>query len=277
MGFLLGGSGTGSAHHPGQILLVESGHFTFSRKGVVEALLFGLEILFIITFITEDIGFVDLPDGVGHRIQKIPVMGHHQEGAFVGRKPVLQPFDHVVIQMVGGLIQDQKITGSQECGGKSRSFFLPAGQKLRTDFRIGDTEPLQHGFGFPFGVPVLFFSGYGGSHVFKDGFLRVKDRILCEKGDLQTVPGGDFSFVRFKASGQNGEDRGLSGAIDPDDPDPVLIVDPRCHIAEDDFAAQGDADVFESQYIHKCFAFYMIQVIVSGNLLYYDSNGKSNI
>ena len=44
-------------------------------------------------------------------------MGDHDETAVEGPKPVLQPGNHVGVQMVGGLIQNQNVSGVNQRGG----------------------------------------------------------------------------------------------------------------------------------------------------------------
>ena len=255
MRLLLGGTGTGPAHHPGQILLVKSRHFPLRRQGVIQPLLTGLQILFVISLVPEDAGLVDLPDRIGHRVQKIPVMGHHQQSPLVGRQPVLQPLDHVMIQVVCRLIQDQQITGGQKSRRQGSPLFLPAGKERRIHIRITDTETQKHGPGLALGIPVFLLPGNGGHHIFQNGFIRVEDRILGQKRNLQSVPRGNLPRIRLKSPRKDRKDCGLSGTVNTDDPDPVLIVDSGCHIAENHLAAEGDADIFKSQYIHGFITF----------------------
>ena len=50
----------------------------------------------------------DLNDVVGYLIQKVAIMGDHDEGKVLSGKVILQPFDHVEVEVVGRLIENQE-------------------------------------------------------------------------------------------------------------------------------------------------------------------------
>ena len=118
-------------HHPRQILLVERSHLPLCGKGVIHPLLLCLQVLFIVSGITVDPGPVDLPDRCCHLIQKIPVVRDHHQCAPVARQLILKPLDHLVVQMVGRLIQNENIARRKQSRRQRSSFPLTAGKCSR--------------------------------------------------------------------------------------------------------------------------------------------------
>ena len=44
-----------------------------------------------------------------HPLQKVPVVGDHNEAPPEPAEPVLQPGHHLAVQVVGGLVQDEHV------------------------------------------------------------------------------------------------------------------------------------------------------------------------
>ena len=51
----------------------------------------------------------DLQDTVGYTIQKVSVMCNHDHGSTEIPEEIFQPGNHLPVQVVGGLIQDQDV------------------------------------------------------------------------------------------------------------------------------------------------------------------------
>ena len=64
---------------------------------------------------------LDLKYPVYYPVEKIPVVGHYDHTAPVGRKILLQPFEHAYIQMVGRFVKDEQIRFFQQQSSKSQS------------------------------------------------------------------------------------------------------------------------------------------------------------
>ena len=131
MRFLLGRPRPCSAHHPREILLVESRHLSFSCQGKIHSRLLLLQILLEITGITVHTRTVDFPDRGRHFIEKISVMRDHKNSTPVILQLLLQPLDHLMVQMVCRLIQNKKIARGEQGCSKSCSFPLATGEGIR--------------------------------------------------------------------------------------------------------------------------------------------------
>ena len=126
MRLLLGRPGPRPAHHPREILLVQRRHLPLRGQREIQPLLLGLQIFFIISRITVNVCPIDLPNRIRHLVQEITVMRDHHDRALVTRQLLLQPLDHLVIQMVGGLIKNQNIGRRQQSRCQRCSLPLPA-------------------------------------------------------------------------------------------------------------------------------------------------------
>ena len=250
VGLLLGRAGPCAAHHPGQILLVELRHLALRRQRKVHPCLLGLQVLLIIARIAVYIGPVDLPDGGRHFVQEVSVVGDHHQRAAIALQLVLQPLDHLVVQVVGRLVQDQKIARRQERCCQGCSLALPAGQGLRHHGRILDAQLFQHSGGFALDVPEFLVLFNVLHDVLQDGPFWVKNRILRQVRDLEPASPDDLPLVRLQCAGYDRQQRGFAGAVDADHADPVIFVDALRHVLQDLCVAEGDADSLQSHQNH---------------------------
>ena len=87
---------------------------------------------------------------VDHPLQKVPVMGHHDQPPLKSTQPVLQPCHHLAVQMVGGLVQHQNVSRMHQRRHQRHAFALTAGEGADFLREIEETQLRQHGFGFVF-------------------------------------------------------------------------------------------------------------------------------
>ena len=66
-------------------------------------------------------------NAVYHTVQEITVMRNHDHNAFKPVQIILQPGYHLVIQMVGRLVQKQHITGIHQSPCQCHPFLLSPG------------------------------------------------------------------------------------------------------------------------------------------------------
>ena len=88
-----------------------AGFFVFQKSGVIAL----VEIQFAL---------FQFQHTVADRFQKIPIVGHQQQGRFLVAKPVLQPFDGVQIQVVGGFVQQNQVGFGDHHGGQGNPLAL---------------------------------------------------------------------------------------------------------------------------------------------------------
>ena len=80
----------------------------------------------IVAFIGGQTAVFHLKNAVYHRIQKETVVAHRQNSPTIIGQKSFQPMESVKIQMVGGLVQNQKIRCLQKQSGQGKTGFLSA-------------------------------------------------------------------------------------------------------------------------------------------------------
>ena len=198
VGLLLCRAGSRSALHPCEILLVKRRHLALRRERVVKTLLPQFQITGIARVVAVRAALVDFENLSGHLVQKIAVVRDHQKRALVVLQKILQPEDHVLVEVVGRLVENQKVRRRQNSRHQSRPLLLSAGKLRGVQGRIGDTEALQHDSDFAFGVPVGFFAGYARGDVFQNCQIIIENRVLRKAGDLQPVRQNNPPLIRLQ-------------------------------------------------------------------------------
>ncbi len=162
---LLGGPCPGAALHPRQILAVKRCHFPLRRGGRVEPLLFQLQKPRVVRVIPPDFSPVDLQNLIRDLIEEIAVVCDHQNRAAERNQKLLQPLNHLRVQMIGRLVENQQIRRRQNRCHQGSPLLLPAGQGVRTHIRVIDSELLQHGADLSLRIPVVCLAAHPGRNV----------------------------------------------------------------------------------------------------------------
>ena len=245
MGLLLGRPGPRPPHHPGQILFIKLGHPAFCRQGIIQSLLLHLQILGVTAVIAESAAPVQFNGLIGDRVQKIAVMGDQQQGFLPVLQIFLQPGHHTQVQMVGRLIQDQQVTGRKQSGRQSRPLLLAARQMAGTAGGIIDSQTQQHIPHPSFRIPVFLPVPGPVRYIIQQALPLIKDRFLGQAGDPKPRPRDDLPLIRLLSSGDDGKKGGFTGPVDPDDPDPVPVLNPDRNIRQDGPGDIALADMFQ--------------------------------
>lgn len=79
----------------------------------------------IVGFVDVQPAMVDFRDFPHHPVEKVPIVGDHQDGAFIFLQIVLEPDHHPPVQVVGRLVQNEQLAGGNEGGGHGHPLFCP--------------------------------------------------------------------------------------------------------------------------------------------------------
>ena len=83
-------------------------------------------------------------------------MGHHDQCAPPFFQIILQPVGHLIVQMVGGLVQQQNIRRRKQDGNQRQTLALAAGKLACRLRKVPDSKPGHHRLRVAFnGPPVL--------------------------------------------------------------------------------------------------------------------------
>ena len=104
-------------------------------------------------------------------------MGDHHQPAGEPGQPLLQPGDHLRVQMVGGLVQNQHVGGVDEHRGQRHALALSAGQLADLPVEVGDAQLCEDRLGLIF-VDLAEFRRVAGKHLLQHGQPVVQRRRL---------------------------------------------------------------------------------------------------
>ena len=179
-------------------------------------------------------------------LQKVPVVGHHDQRPPPGAQIVLQPEHHVVVQVVGRLVQDEHVTGPGQHRRQGHPAALPAGQLPHALVEPGHPQPVEDGPG------LILRQGAVGvvqpqQHLLQHGALPLEHRILGQV--LQTHAGiqPHRAPVGLLRPGQQAQQGGLSRAVDAHDAHFVPPLQIKGHPVQQDAVPVTLGQLFRRQ------------------------------
>ena len=122
----------------------------------INAFLPFLQIITIVSFVLINLTIVYFNDFGADTIQKIAVVRHHKQAEVGAAQIIFQPFSHIKIEVVGRLIQNQKIRFSDKGIGKCHTLQLTTGKVLYLLVEITYLQLRQNLLGLLLIVPCFF-------------------------------------------------------------------------------------------------------------------------
>ncbi len=120
----------------------------------LKVVLFFIQVCLIITRVAGELASIKIHNAGSHGSDKRPVVADKYNGALILLQALFQPADHLYVQVVGGLIEQQDIRRSYQ-RARQRSLASPT---TRQRCQRGITVQLQHGqrlFNFLFKLPGI--------------------------------------------------------------------------------------------------------------------------
>ena len=233
---VLGFPGTGLwlTVHP--VLLFAQGVLDLGKLGShpVNALFPAAQIVGVITLVDIDLSAVDFDDFVTYPVEKVAVMGDHQEGHFRTGKEVLKPFDGRYVKMVGRLVENQQVRFGGYDLGQSEPLALASGEG-------GDTGlGVKH-----FHLGQKTFQSVVATDILPDCLFVRKHRCLFQKTCFQVLARGDFAGIRAFGACDTSQEGGFSGSVFGNECYLVALVDAECDISENHPVAVAFREVLE--------------------------------
>ena len=114
-----------------------------------------LKIITIVTFILIDLLIVYFDNLRTNTIKEITVVSHHQQAEVGTAQVVFEPFGHIKIEVVGGLIKNQEFRFGNQGVGKGDTLQLSTGQLLHFLVEVTNFELRKNLLGFLFVFPSL--------------------------------------------------------------------------------------------------------------------------
>ena len=185
-------------------------------------------------------------------VQKIPVMGNHDDRVLEINQEILQPADGIQIQVVGRLVEQQDVRITEKSTGQKYLHFVRVRQFAHLFVvKLGvDSQAVQKGSGVGFGFPAVHrreiclqlagsdavFIGkirfgidfilllhdvvqslVSGDDRVQDDLVIVFEVILFQDRQAFALPDGDLSRGGIQFAGQDFQKGGFSGTVGADD------------------------------------------------------------
>jgi len=102
-----------------------------------------------VTAVRGECAETDMQDAVDDGIEKVPIMRHQQQCAWITLQPAFEPQHSIEIEVVCGFVEKQDVRGTHERLGEIGSHAQSAGKfldRLIDTFGI-ETEPIEQGGG----------------------------------------------------------------------------------------------------------------------------------
>ena len=124
----LGASCTNAAANPFQLLPIQRTIFSFLCFCVNFPLCFLFQIRTVISLIFENLSSVYFNNFSGNAVQKVPVVGYHNNGTPIFQQLFFQQSNRFVVNMVGRFVQQQNIAGLNQSSSNAGTPLFAARQ-----------------------------------------------------------------------------------------------------------------------------------------------------
>ena len=192
---------------------------------------------------------IQLQDPITHTIQEIAIMRYHDHGSFITIQIVFQPCEHLIIQMVGRLVQQQYIKILHQCPYKCCLSPLTTGKLCQQLLMIQNAQLIEHALCFTLQCPVHV--PHTICHIGKYGFFFRKCWILLQVCDPDPVLCDHLPFIWLFQSSKHTQKCCLSGSVDTDHTDLLSFGNATGNVIKNHFSAKNLADMFYIDNIHK--------------------------
>ena len=247
----LAGAGARGTAHPFQFPPVNVAVFLVQGAGHRQAFFPFLQIILIITLVCVQGAAVQLQDGVAHPVQEVAVVGHHKQRPAALGEVILQIFDSVEVQVVGGLVQYHEIGVGGQHGGYRHPLGFAAGETGTRAVEVAQAQRREYLLDLGLQLPAVAMHRTGGNpadDLLQDGLAGVQHRLLLQECYHDVLQELDFAAaVAGILACQNAQQRGLARAVGSYERNLVSFVDIERNMLEKHLRAIRFGDVFYLQ------------------------------
>ena len=251
--FCLAGACAGGGVHPLEFAAQKVPHLVGLGVPVGDAFGAFLEIVRVVALIDVDLPVVEFHHDVAHPVEEVTVVGDHEEGAARPSQVVLEVFDGVDVEMVGGLVKDQEVGFGGEDLRDGHALDLAAGEFLHPlvgpQAELGE-QPDDAVLVFEAAgvVQMRQEQGASGPYLFEQRCFGVVGVVLLQECDADFFQELDLAAgVGLVLSGQDAHQRGLTGSVRCDQGDLVTLVHVEADMVEQHFRTVRLGDVLYLQ------------------------------
>ena len=188
---------------------------------------------------------------VGHALDEVAVVAHHDQGARPGVEQVFGYGKHVGVEVVGGFVHDEHVGLVEEDEQQLQPAALAARQVFHAgvDLVAREAEPLAQGGGRKLAalhhVVGFVAAKHDADHVVFD--VGEFGEVLRQGGELHGLADFDVTERGLEGPVEHREQGRFTRAVLAQDADAVARSDVPGHVGKNATAAAVDADVVELQ------------------------------
>ena len=204
-----------------------------------------------------DDALVQLKDLVAHLVEEVTVVGDHEQGDAGLGQVFLQPFDHLHVEVVRWLVEDEQVRVVEQHHRQGEAFHLAAGKvaylllvirKLETGQHLHETQLIRNGLGgFPF-QSAVHGSGFL-DHVL-DGQVRIVIRKLLQIAHTDVVGEGHGAGIHRLFPDDDLQQSGFPGSVGGNQGSLVSFLDAEGDIREQGLDPIRFGDAVNAEIIH---------------------------
>ena len=197
------------ATHPLQLRTIQVIGTSHLCPTVVDSLLAFLQIVRIVATIGIDSVVVQFKNDGAHPIQEETVVRHHQQGLVTTSQIAFQPFYHLQVQMVRGLVEYQQVRLRQQHVSQCHTLLLATTQFAHLLVQVANLQLRQHLFGLQHFLVLALMIETGIKH----RLVRVECRRLFQHTHLQVATEHDATLVVTLFTREYGQKRRFTRTV----------------------------------------------------------------
>ena len=197
------------ATHPLQFRAIEViGTSDLCTTGI-DTLLTFLQVVGVVATIGIELTVIELQDAVAYTIEEITVVCDHEQGFVATLQESLQPLDHLQVEMVCGLIEDEQVWFGDQDICQCHTFLLSSRELSHGLLEVAYLQLCQYLLGLEHFLVLTVMIETRIKHT----LVRIEVRRLFQDAHTQITAEDDVTTVVPLMSGKNGEERGFSCSV----------------------------------------------------------------
>ena len=242
----LGAASLRHTAHPLQFGAVQAAGFLVLYALIVLTLGLLLHVVVVGAAIAVETAVVEFEDVVAHAVEEVAVVGDHKDCQPLTRKELFEPLNHVDVEVVGGLIEDEEVGVVEQYATQCHLLLLSSAELLYgTVHECVEPQSAQDFLHALLEGPfVLVLHALRGIDEVAHRLHGVECRRLRQIGHLDTFAERHLAVVGQHAAGYDVEQGALAITVAGDKGGLLACVDAEGYVLKQQLVAVGLSEVF---------------------------------
>ena len=107
----------------------------------------------VVAHINVALAAINFQRAIDHSVEKVTVMGNHEQGALALHQLLLQPSNSSIVHVVGGLVQNQEVAWAHQNTSQGHALALAAAELAHFLLQARNAQLCQHRLSLAFQLP----------------------------------------------------------------------------------------------------------------------------